>query len=224
MTASKVPPLWICLLGALSAALGLCGCQLVGGMVENYRRDATHAVQPEYTGMQDKSFAVLVTADRSLHSEYPELVPFLTDRMTQRLASPGNKPKPAGFVPPSQVLKYQLSKPAWSAKPLPDLATELGGVQRLILVDLFEFRLRDPGNAYEWAGQAGATVSVVELDGAMPDQFSFERMVQVKFPDQKGHGPDSIAQSLVQSALAGRLIDRTTWLFYEHQEPYYPTY
>jgi hypothetical protein len=199
------------------------GCGLVGGMIENYRKDSTRSTPAMYEGLAGKNYAVLVHAERSINAEYPELTMFVTRAITDRLSMSTNVPKAAGFVRADDVMRYQLRKTDWAAKPLPQLADELGA-DRVIIVDIFEFRLNEPGNRYEWSGVAAATVQVIEADGVLPEEYAFERNIEVKFPDQKGHGPDSIAQQVVQSALAARLIDRVSWLFYVHEEPYYPTY
>jgi hypothetical protein len=107
---------------------------------------------------------------------------------------------------------------------LSELGKGLGNVERLVYVELNEYRLHDPGNPYEWDGVAAATISVLELDGATPDDFAFEKPITVKFPGKKGVDSSQLSSGAVTSALSLRLVDRLTWLFYDHQEPYYPEY
>jgi hypothetical protein len=211
-------------------ALFFCGgCNIVGifgGMAEAYKQDErnTHEIKAEYLGLQDKSFAVVVSADRTILSEHPDLVRFLTIKMTERLSNNANVPRAGGFVPAEDVLGYMYSHPGWASKPMGELAKELGGVQRLVFVEVFEFQLHDPGNQYEWDGSAGGTVAVVETDSPLPDDFAFQRQVTVKYPDKKGYGPSDMTDSAVMTVLGTRFIDRSTWLMYNHQEPYYPKY
>lgn len=202
----------------------LTGCQAVGFMAESYRRDSTREVKAEYPGLEGKSFAVVVTADRMIEADHPGIVDRLCAKMTERLSNPANLPRAGGFVPAKQVLRYLYDNPGWPARPLSELAKGLGGVERLIYVELTEYRLHEPGNPYEWAGVASASVSVLELDGLSPDDFAVEKYITVKFPDEKGVNPNQISAEGMTSALSLRLIDRTTWLFYNHQEPYYPKY
>jgi hypothetical protein len=211
-----------CVLLAVTAALP--GCQLVGGMLENSRRNSTRVVEAEYEGLAGKSFAVLVSADRAIQGEHPGLVEHLTNRITERLAQTTNKPKPAGVVPPADILQYQSRHPDWASKPYDALANEVGGVQRLILVEVSEYRLNEAGNAYEWDGTASGAVRVVEVDTGSLDSFAFDKLVTVRFPDKKGITPDQVSRSAMTSAIALRFIDRTTWNFYAHDEPYYPEY
>ncbi len=208
------------LAGAL-AAVGGCGVgQIFGAMAESYRRSSTKPVAAEYTGLQGKTCALVVSADRYVQSEDAGLVARLTVAMTQRLAdSTGAK----GWVAPQRVLQAQYNTPGWSAMDYSELAEALG-VERLILVDLYEYRLNEPGNAYLWDGRAGATVGVVEADGPLAGEFFFSKEILVRFPDGSGFGPTDFPASTVSQRLQNRLIDRVTWLFFEHEEPYYPDY
>jgi len=200
------------------------GCELVGGAVENYKRDSTHLIKAEYTGLEGKTFAVVIAADRAIQADHPGLLEFMTKMMTDRLSEHGNVPQPSGYVPADDVLRYLYDNPSWPSKPMTEVAQGLGGVDRIVYVELHEYQLHDPGNLYEWAGVAAGNVSIVEVESPTPDTFAFERTIGVKFPDKKGFGPNEMASNLVTSALASRFVDRTTWLCYDHQEPYYPDY
>jgi len=193
-------------------------------MAESYRKDSTKEVEAIYTGLAAKSFAVVVTADRMIEADHPGITDRLAAKISERLSSPTNIPAASGVVPSKQVLRYLYDNPGWPAKSLSDLAAGLGKVDRLIYVQLTEYRLNDPGNAYEWDGVAAGTISVIECDGPSPDDFAFERTISVKFPSKRGLNPDQASASQVTTALSLRFIDRVSWLFYNHQEPYYPEY
>jgi len=201
------------------AVVAAPGCQLIGGMAESARRSGSSDVRNEYDGLEGKSFAVVVAADRSIQMEHPGLVEYLTNQITARLAESTNKPRAGGYVPPKQVLKLLYDNPALTLRPKSEIAKRLGGVERLVWVDLFEYRLHDAGNQYEWDGAAAGTVAVVEIDGPLPDDFAWEKGVNVKFPGKTGLGPGQMDRSLVTSALAKRFTDRASWLFYDHEEP-----
>lgn len=211
---------------ALAALIvsSLTGCQIVGGAIENYKKDSTHEVKAEYTGLEGKTFAVVVAADRGLQAIFPSLVDHMTTQITLRLSDPKIVPRPAGMVPAKDVLAYLYDHPSWSARSLTDVAKDLDNVQRLIYVQMTDFTLREPGNQYEWAGQARGRVAIIETDSKVSEYYAFEREISVKYPDKGGYGPTDLSQSAVQSELARRFIDRATWLFYTHQEPYYPDY
>lgn len=210
--------LWSVMLAALS------GCQVVGVAVENYRKDATKTIRAESLALEGKSFAAIVSADRGIQGDYPMLMEIVTAKVIERLSNPANVPPAAGFVPARDVLKYVYETPSWSLKTKSEVATALGGVERVLVVELLEYRLHDPGNPYVWDGMASATVSVYDPSSPTSEIAVFEKTVSVKFPDKKGMGLEDMNASLVSQALTLRLVDRATWLFYSHEEPYYPTY
>lgn len=216
------------LLAAVVSGLGLLGSggcaigALFGGMAESYKRSSTRAVAAEYDGLRGHSFAVIVTSDRVLQGMYPTLMARLTSRITERLVDP-KLTGITGFVPPILVLEFQLSNPDWPTWTYDRVAAEFE-VERLIVVELQDYRLNEPGNAYLWDGVAAGRVGVIEADAEMADEFAFAKDIQVRYPDRDGVGPQDMTQQQVQGQLEKRFVDRVTWLMYEHQEPYYPEY
>ncbi len=207
---------------ALSVAL-LGGCAagvLIGGMMESYRETSTRSIPSEYDGLSGKSFAVIIAADRLIQSDHPQAVARFTTLMTQRLMEFADA---SGVVPPAVILEYQYNRPSWVAMTYDEIADHFG-VERLIYIDLYEFRLHEPGNAYLWSGVAAGTVGVVEADGPLGDEFSYSKSIGVRFPDEDGYGPTEYTAAQISAILEKRFVDRVTWLFYEHEEPYYPDY
>jgi hypothetical protein len=214
-------PLALALLLLAPVLAGGCAAGvLAGGMMESYRRSSTQPIASEYDGLIDKSFAVIVAADRTIESTQPQIVAQLEARITQRLIENADA---AGVVPSSVVLEYQYNHPNWIAMTYEELA-DYFGVDRLIYIDVYEFRLNEPGNAYLWGGLAAGTVGVIEADGPLGDDFAYSKQITVKFPDTDGFGPTDYTKQQISAVLAKRFIDRITWLFYEHEEPYYPDY
>lgn len=213
------------LVGMAGIAIAFNGCsigKLIGGMAESHRRTTTRTVAAEYTGLEGKSFAVVVYADRVLQGNQPQLVPRLTNVVTAQLAQP-ERTGVTGFVPMPPLLEFQLSRPDWITWTYQQLAEEFG-VDRLVVIEVVEYRLNDPGNSYLWNGIASGTVGVAETDGSFPNELTFRKDIRVRFPDQDGLGPNEFSNRQVRSMLERRFVDRVSWLFYEHQEPYYPEY
>jgi hypothetical protein len=202
----------------------LPSCQAVAAMEESRRRHEPRPVDADFRGLEGKTFAVVVAADRFIQSDHPDLVDYLTTAVTKRLSAPTNRPIPGGYVPAKEVLTYLYDNPGWSSKPMTQIAEGLGGVDRIVLIEISEFRLREPGNQYEWDGVASGTVAVVDVTSTAPDQYAFQKAITVRFPDKKGYGPEQMSMSAVMTALALRFVDRASWMFYDHEEPYYPDY
>jgi hypothetical protein len=89
---------------------------------------------------------------------------------------------------------------------------------------LVEYRLNEPGNQYLWSGLATGTLDVYEADSPAPDEPAFQKPIRVAFPDKNGLGPNDIPRAGVATELGRRFVDRATWLFFKHEEPYYPKY
>ncbi len=194
--------------------------QLIGGMIESERRQGTREVEREYTGLESKTFAVVVAADRVIQADFPEVIGRVAQDISERLAKEAGA---SGYVPGNVVLEFQYNNPRWVTMTLGQVAKELG-VERIVYVDLVEYRLNDPGNAYLWQGSAQGMVGVIEADSNSPDEFAFQKQVRVKFPDDDGLSPGDVPRAAVNTALVKRLIDRAAWLFYDHEEKYYADY
>lgn len=210
-----------CVLAAVAAVVSGCaGGALIGGMMQSYRESTTRTIEAEYLGLQGKTFAVVVSAPRLVEADFPGVSYEIARRMSQRLAEFAGA---SGFIPPDELQSYLYNNPAWPSKPLGELAEELG-VERIVYVDLYDYHLNDTGNSYLWNGVAAGTLAVVESDSQFPDDYAFDRSIRVTFPDGDGYGPTDFNRAQVQSVLISRFIDRATWPFYTHEEPWYPDY
>lgn len=200
---------------ALALAVVPAGCQAFGALAAGLERTGSKTVEPKYPGLAGKSYAVVVGADPSIQADFPQLVGQLTATITERLKE---KVGASGYIPAESMLGFQSQHPRWSAMSQADLAKELG-VDRLIFVDVHEFRLTDPGNQYLWAGLASGSVGVWEADNPLADSAAFMESISVKYPTkEEGKGPREIPAANVQVVLAKRFIDRASWLFYTHDE------
>jgi hypothetical protein len=212
----------VALLG-LACSIGLSGCFIpvaIGGAVESYKKDSKHWVDPETDVLDGKTYAVVATAGRMIQADHPALLDNIILRFQQRLAQAGIG---TGQVDTADLLKFLYNRPDWVARPLGDLAKDLG-VDALVFVEITEFRLQDPGNQYLWNGVAAGNVQVIHADPILGEQQVFLRAVRVKFPDKDGFGPNDFSAAQISSVLLARFMDRASWPFYRHEEPYYPEY
>ncbi|CAN5767036.1 hypothetical protein BH11PLA1_BH11PLA1_04150 [soil metagenome] len=202
---------------ALSAAL-LPACNLLapfGAIAENIHHESSTTYEPEYSGLKGKTFAVIVTADRATQAEYPAVVARFATLIAKRIKE--YESGTTGFIPGERVLQYQFDHPRWVSMTYEDLGKTLG-VDRLIIVEMLEYRLVDPGNKYLWKGLSRCNVGVVEVDSALPDDMAFRKAVTVNFPDTDGYSPADMSGDAVNTVLSNRMIDRVSWLFYTHDE------
>ena len=208
-------------IGLAFACLILGGCQLFGaaGVIgQNIEREKKVEVLAEYDGLRDETIAVVVITDMVVMYEHPSVVPNLLVNLSRRIQQ---NVQGAKVLDPRVVLDWTHHTAGWQTMPYGQICDELG-VDRLIWVDLFEFRLHPPGNRWQWQGAAGATIGVVELDGFDPDGFAETYDVASTFPDIPELGRESATESQIQLGLLTSFVQEAAWLFYDHIEDKYP--
>lgn len=207
-------------MAAVLLSTTVAGCEAIGFLATNYRENTPVKVEPLYDGLKGKSYAVVVVADRGIDANYPGLVPVINASINDRLHDEAGA---SGWIPSQELLGHLYNNPRWTATARSDLVKELG-VDRLVVVELQEFRLNDIGNQYLWDGRASGLVSVLEADSPSPETFAFEKPVDVHFPDKQGYSPQDMSGDLVAAALRKRFVDRAAWMFYTHDEKYKQEY
>jgi hypothetical protein len=205
----------------IATAPALAGCEaalLVGGMMQNYEYQKLVQVLPQYSDLEDRSVAVIVDADLATLYEYPDLVATVADNVSGRIQNdvPG-----ARVMHPRAVLAWQYSTPQWNAMPYGELAEKLD-VDRVVVIDIFEYRLNPPGNRWEWEGICAASVGIIERDGFSPDSFAESFTVVGRYPSLRLLTRDEADQRTIERGLLAEFIKETAWLFHEHERPKYP--
>ena len=204
-------------MGSMLIVSQLSGCIIgaaIGGMAESAHRTGKHEVEPEYSGISGHSFAVVVSVDRLIEASNPGITARLTQRINDRLIQNAN---PSYAIPSRDLLTVLYNTPQWIAMPKGEVA-EMLGVERLVEFELVEYSLHEPGNQYIWDGSAAGVVTVYESDSGFPDDPVFEKAIRVKFPDSSGFMRNDIPEAAVTTELSNRLVNRTAWLFYLHEE------
>ncbi len=205
----------------LSATLlFLTGCigELFGGISQNIEYQKKKEVLAEYTGLEDHSVAVLVVTDLATLYDFPDLTAKITSGLTSRIGRdvPGTQ-----VMIPEAIIAWQYRTPQWDAMPFGELADQLG-VDRVVYVDVYEYRLNPPGNYWLWEGVCGATIGVIERDGIDPDSFAKTFNVAVEFPDITGVSRENASAVQIETGLLADFIKKTAWKFHDHVEPKYP--
>ena len=209
---------------ALAALVGFstmstgCIAGAVGALGQQIERGKKLDVPAEYDGLDGKTVAVIVQADYATLVEHPLVVDAVTKNVAARIAR--NVPG-VSVLAPVQVLEWQYRTPQWRALPYGEVARELG-VERLVWIDLYEYRLNPVGNSYLWDGAAGANLGVIETDGLAPDEFVYQKNVLARFPIKEGVGRESARRDQIEQGLLTLFIQRASWLFYRHIEDKYP--
>lgn len=205
-------------IGAAATLATLTACFVpaaIGGMAESYQRTGSTTYPAQYDGLVGKSFAVVTSSSRMIEAEHPGLSARITQRVNDRLIQNAN---PGYAIPSRDLLMVLYNTPQWTAMTRADVAGMLG-VDRLVVIEIIEYRIQEPGNQYTWDGAISGIVSVFEADSAIPDDPMFEKAIRISFPDSPGFTSTDIPEAAVTTELSNRFVNRAAWLFYEHEEP-----
>ncbi|MBZ0173163.1 MAG: hypothetical protein K8E66_12335, partial [Phycisphaerales bacterium] len=193
------------------------GCQLfglVGAMAESAHEQGSTTYPADYTGLEGHSYAVIISADRLIEADHPGITTRLTQIIDRDLHANAGA---TAHIPPGRLLSFLYANPQWQALPRGELGEQLG-VDRLIVIELVEYTLHEPGNRYLWNGVASGIVEVYEVDSALPDDPMYEHSIAVTFPDRSGVLEEELPRTVVTSELSRRFGARAAWLFYSHEE------
>ncbi len=207
--------------GAAGTAALLAGCELfplVGGMAQNFEYQKLIEVHAQYAGLENHKTAVLVSTDYAVLYEHSDIPLTITANVSNTIAT---KVPGATIVSPAVVLEWQFRTPSWQAMTYAEMAVQLRA-ERLVIIDIQEFRLNPPGNQWLWEGACAAQVHVVEADGIDPDSFADSFGVEVEYPGISGVTRESATGSAIKTGVLVQFCQKTAWLFYQHLEPKYP--
>ena len=204
---------------AMTLALPGCGAgKLAGAMLQADEYQKKIEVNAKYSGLENKTIAVLVDADAATIYEHPTVVQNIAGGVSQRIARDvvGTR-----VLPSSAVINWQYRTPQWNSLPYGELAEQLN-VDRVVMITLVEYRLNPPGNRYLWEGVCVGRVGIVERGGLDPDSFAQTFDVSAKYPNLAGVGRESATAEQIEFALLAEYIKKASWLFHLHEEPKYP--
>ena len=168
---------------AIASSMNLIvGCNVVGYALSPLRdAEKTTNIKAAYTGLNDQRVAILVDADEYTLFAHPHSQRLVAEAVGRELRNhlPG-----VSVSDPAQIEQFQRRNPAWISVPYRDLFSQLD-VDRLIFIELVEYRMHEPGNRYVWQGVIVGNVGVAEQDASNPDQLAFLTTVSTKYPPDR---------------------------------------
>ena len=197
------------------------GCfvaQLAGAVGQNIERYKKIEVLAEYDGLIDKTCAVVVQCEPSILYENGSVYGTIAMNVSKRLQENVKGIKVLDF---RQVMQWQYQTPSWSMLSYGEMAEELG-VERVVFIELYEFRLHPAGNSYLWDGACAATLGVIEEDGWDPDSFAKTWEIESSSQTSRVSGVKAPTAAQIQMGLMAKFVDETSWVFYRHIEDKYP--
>lgn len=169
-------------------------------------------VPAEYLGLADQRVAVMVAADGYMLSAHPDAPLHLCQALTSRIA--GHVPGVTTTVP-DQVIRFQKNNPYWLNLRYGKLVQKMD-VDKIVLIDLVEYRTHEPGNSYIWQGLITANIGVIDAHASDPDNFVYYNTVQVRFPEESSIGVVDADDESIQLGMIFLFTRTAGGLFYDH--------
>ncbi|MEM1445907.1 MAG: hypothetical protein AAGF84_07625 [Planctomycetota bacterium] len=205
-------PAVLCLCFSLTV---LTGCEVIGAPFAAFDPEAgPQPVAAQYTNLAGKKIAVLVLISETTQFRFPESKRGLTNALTRSI---GQNVEGVTMVPAETALAYQTQNPYWPAVP-PSRLIDALGVDRLIVVDVEEYRTQEPGNRHLWRGVIDALVAVYEAEAPDPDDKAFEQRVRAEWPEGTTVGMTEGDDATMQTAALAKFTLRGAGLFYDYEE------
>jgi len=204
---------WIKTTGSMVLLLALLpvvpGCNFRPGMQK------TIDVKAQYLGLNDRSVAVVISTSDFTAFNYPNARALITKEITRRIKA--NVPG-VTVSDPGQILKWQDDNPYWATRPPSALIRQLG-VERLVLVEIGEYRTHEPGDKHVLRGVISATINIVEAEAADPDNFgaSFNKNVLYPSAVKSKIGEVAVSEQKVEIMTQTYFCEETAGLFFDHQ-------
>lgn len=201
----------------LAGLASLGGCNVVGYMAHTVGggEGPPIRVKAEYTGLANHRTAVLVNADLPLLYRHPQVQLEVTAAVNAELADGVTG---ISVVEARDVVEYQQRNIYWNTAMPRELMQNLG-VDRLVMIDLIEFRTNEPGNSMLYRGVISARVSAFAADADQPNNAVYGNVISAAYPPDRPEGvPDADPLAIRQGALA--LFARAVGgKFHDYEQP-----
>ena len=197
----------------LAAVWASAGCNAMRWMSTPLWPDYDeYDVEAQYRGLEGKTVAVMVAAHEHILFRHPKASIDVCRAISQRLVENLGT---VTVVDPKQVISYQDNNPYWDRIPYDKLIARMG-VQRIVLIELDDYRTHEPGNAHIWHGRISANVGVIADDAEDPDGFVFYTSVAAQFPEESKVGVVDSDASRIRLGMHTIFSRDAAGLFYDH--------
>ena len=194
----------------LGSALLLTGCSGARSMTQE-----VIDVKAQYKDLNNRSVAVVVSMSDFAEFNHPGAKQAVTEEMVRRIKA--NVPG-VTLTSPSDVLQWQQDNPYWATRP-PSMLIKQLKVERLVLVEIGEYRTHEPGDKHVLRGVISASVNIVEAEADDPDNFgaSFTKNTMYPEPGESKIGRVGDDEAVIEVRTQIRFCESAAGLFYDHQ-------
>lgn len=204
----------------------LVGCQLfsVASVVKQIEEEQTVLdVSSQYDGLKNNTVGFLLNVDLGIHYEDPLFRTQVSEGIAKRITQVVDGVK---VLDPRAIVNWQDRNSQWPLMGMQEIIVQLksifGKCNRLVIVDVQEYRLNPRGNRYLWEGICRAFVKVAEEDSDQISSFVEVFEINSKFPETRNVTREEASGNQIRQGLISRFIRDVSWLFYRHAEWKYP--
>ncbi|MCC7145520.1 MAG: hypothetical protein IT443_03670 [Phycisphaeraceae bacterium] len=177
-------------------------------------RKKVYKVAAEYRGLEGHSVGVLVSANDVTLLYSPNAPELVAKQISADLQAHVTGIR---LADPKQLAEFSERNPYWSVTPFRDLLARLQ-VERLIVIELVEYRLRDADNSFMWRGYSLANVSVAAADAEDVERPVYQTQVRAFFPaGGRSPGMANVEPQIMDTGLSRALAEQVGGLFYDHE-------
>jgi len=172
-------------------------------------------VKGQYTDLANRSVAIVVSMSDYVEFNHPDAKRAITEEMARRIQA--NVPG-VTLTSPSEILQWQKDHAYWATRP-PSMLIDQLKVERLVLVEIGEYRTHEPGDKHVMRGVISASINVVEAEAEDPDNFgaSFTKNTMYPEPGESKVGRVGDSEALIEMRTQIRFCESAAGLFYDHQ-------
>lgn len=207
------------LISTLLLSVLLCGCEtsswayfwyvLFGG-------SQTEKVEAEFSGLKNKTVAIVIFADQAVQYEYPGA----RAGLSLACASLFRKHiKGITVVDPLRIVKYQDENIYWDTMDKTELGNKFNA-DYVVYISLLEFSTREPLSTSLFRGRISAEVGIYQT--SLPErQSQVDRFgdLRVIYPEEDPTGELGKDDSDVRWKTEVLFADKLTKKFYDHEVP-----
>jgi hypothetical protein len=192
----------------------MSGCPAVGLMAYALEEAAPPVkVLAETHVLDNQTTAVLVDASLGILYQNPLVQLEVGEAVTRLLAAgvPGIK-----VIDAKQIVDFQQRNIYWNTVSYSDLMKHLGAT-RLVMIEIIDYRLHEPGNVNIWRGLLSGNITVAGSDGPRPNDLLYASTVTAAYPPDQTIGVVNANQQTIRlgtldlfaRAVAGKFHDHT---------------
>jgi len=201
---------------ALSATLLLCtglsACNVAGYVAHSMQQDVPKEVKAKYTGLENKRVAVMVQSSSFVYSMSPQG----PDKVGYGIGAKMQANIEGVTVIPKDIVDtYKRKNRGWIAYEPARVMKDLG-VDRVVLVDLYEYRTHEPGNPHIKMGIMASNVSVLSLEEYDPNTIAFSTDVRTQWPKDTKVGAVTLDDAKVEQVTLNYFLREAAGLFYDY--------